>query len=189
MPQSQPPWVRRQRTKRRASPFGTHASKLPAAHAEDVIQRPTGDHTIKRQNQQRRDHAHQRCPGPFRRSTRLDGQGLEGIHRALPAAPTDQGFGEHDRQADHKNAHQVHHHESPAAVHAGHIGELPDIAQANSRTSRSQNKHPTAGPGAVYRNLIVRHVRLACSIEKRSRIVGDSPGRLKHSRHRAEPSL
>jgi hypothetical protein len=157
VPQRQPPGITGQRAERSPRALGADTVESTATHADDVIQRPAGHHTVERQNQQRSDHAHQRGPRPFRRGTGLQGQAFEAIDRALPPAPPDQRLGQHDRQPHQEDAHQVHDDERAAAIHASHVGELPDVAQADRRTGRRQDEHPATGPGTVDRNLVARH--------------------------------
>ena len=114
------------------------------------------------------------------RGTGLDGQALHGIDRALPATATDQGFRQHDRHTHQGDAEQVHDDERTAAVDPGHVGELPDIAEAYGRTGSRQNEHPATGPGTMNRNVVARHCGQDPILrEKRSRIVGDSRHGLK----------
>lgn len=81
-------------------------------------------------------------------------QHFKGIGRALSGAAADQGFRQHHRDTDQRNAQQKHQDKGTATVDADHVGKLPDTAQAHGRTRRGEYEDPTASPAAVDRNLV-----------------------------------
>ncbi|MNR09452.1 hypothetical protein D3C85_1256540 [compost metagenome] len=129
MPQRQAPGIGNHSGKVGTDLIGRHPLKVTTPHADDVVERPTTHHTVERQDQQRRDHPGERAPGPLRRVPRLKCQHLQGIGRTLPGATADQGFGQHHRYADQRNARQKHQHERAAAIDADHVREFPDTTQ------------------------------------------------------------
>ena len=104
--------------------------------------------------------------------TRLYRQHLQGIRRAEPRTASDQGFSQHHRHTDQRDARQKHQHKRATTVDANHVGEFPDTAQTHGRTGRSENKDPTACPTAVDRNLVCRHRYYAQPIKKRAHCPG-----------------
>ncbi len=150
VPEDHPPGIVHQRAEQRRATLGGGALEVAAPDAEDVIQRPAADHAVERKDQQRGDHPGEGRPGPDGRMPGGDRQLTQRVRRTLPRAPADQGFGEHHRQTDQRDAGKEHQHEGAAAVDAGHVGEFPDAAQTNRGTGSRENEHPATGPAAVH---------------------------------------
>ncbi|MNQ54639.1 hypothetical protein D3C85_687090 [compost metagenome] len=181
MPKCQTPWIGDDIAEISADLIGCGALEVAAAHIDNVVERPAADHTIERQDQQCRDHPGKCAPRPFARVPGFQCQHLQGVRRTLPGAPADQGFSEHDRDADQRDARQKHQHKGAAAVDPDHVGELPDTTQSHGRTGRGEYEYPAASPTAVDRNLVCRHRLSRPSVRKRGRIVRDSLNLLKHA--------
>jgi len=62
----------------------------------------------------------------------------------------DDHFGNNDRYPDGHDAENEEEHKGPAAVHAGDIGELPDVAQAHGGTGRCHDEAETARPESTF---------------------------------------
>ena len=133
-----------------ASENGSHivraqSRKLSADGEPGVVERPSGHHAVEGKEDESRDdsqpaHPHPGAPG--------SGQRLEGSHRrALGGAP-DKDLGDHDRQTDQKHTSQVDEDEDASTVLAGHVGELPDVAQPHRRTGSSQDETDPGSPMA-----------------------------------------
>ncbi|MNJ54100.1 hypothetical protein D3C77_495270 [compost metagenome] len=173
VPQHQAPGVTDHAIEVAADLIGRHALEVTPAHVDDVVERPAPDHTVERQDQQRRDHPGEGPPRPARRMPRLQGEVAQGIGRTLPGAAADQRLGKHHRDTDQGNAGQEHQNKGTAAVDADHVGEFPDTSQPHRSTGGRQYEYPATGPATMDRNLVRRHQH-AQLWKKRARIVRDS---------------
>ena len=124
-----------------------------SADLKQIIKGPARNHAVEGQDQEARGHPHpaNECPG---------GGGIGELHQlahgvdgALPRFPAHEHFSHHDGDADEEDAGEVDEDERAPAVLPGHVGELPNIAEAHRRARRRQDEHPAAAPHAVLRSI------------------------------------
>lgn len=85
-------------------------------------------------------------------------QRSESAVRVFAGAASDGHFADHDRHADEKDAEQIDHHESSAAVESGDVGEFPDVAEADGGAGGSEHEAESAAPVFAF-NLVHERVR------------------------------
>jgi hypothetical protein len=62
----------------------------------------------------------------------------------------DHHLGDHNRYPHDGDAEEKKYNESPSTVHAGYVGEFPDIAEAYRRTGRSHDETEATVPNAAF---------------------------------------
>ena len=98
-----------------------------------IVKRPSSNDAVVGKDDERRRHSQPAKPNP---RAAAPGELAERSHRRLLSGSPNQDFSRHDRQADESDTREVHEDESAAAVDAGYIGELPDVAESDSRSGR-----------------------------------------------------
>ena len=106
-----------------------------------VIHGPTRHHGVVRENDEAGRHSQPANHGP-----RPAAQLAESSHRIFMGMTADHHLGEHDRDPDDHDAEEIEENEGPAAVHAGDVGEFPDIAEPDCRAGRSHDKAEATAP-------------------------------------------
>ncbi len=109
--------------------------KLSCDHIRKIPEHPARHDSIEHHEQPVACQETGCIPVPFR-ARRLQFSQQPG--RTGSGSPAGRKFHGHDRQSEHQQKQQVEEQEHPAAVQPGHIGELPDIADADRASRRNQ---------------------------------------------------
>ena len=120
---------------------GGKTTETPSAALEEITQAPTGDHAVVAQDHETGQHAQppDQTPG---RADRL----LQCADGALLGLPTDHDLGDHDGQADQRDAYEVDQDECTALVVPGDVRKFPQVAQADGAARCSEHKTKARAP-------------------------------------------
>ena len=186
VPQQDAPWFAQEVVERSAGVCSVGPVELAARQTEDVEHGPAGNHRIEGEDQEPRQHAHPADHRPPSGGASPLLQYTHGIDGALSTRSPEHDLRHHHRHADEGDANEVHDDERAAAVLAGDVGELPEVPQTHRRTRRSQHEQQSAGPHAVFGD-VVCHGQSSRMPWPHS-IIGRWPNQRSPQKTRARPS-
>ena len=101
----------------------------------DILETPTRNHGVIARNQETRQNTHI----ADERERRTTCQFAESARRIGPTMTTDNELTNHTGNAQQQDTEHINHDKHGSAILSRHIGESPDVAQANGRTCRGQD--------------------------------------------------
>ena len=106
------------------------AMEMAYKRGHDILNRPSGHHTVEPHDDESREHAHVAHAFPRPGSIGTRGIGL--------CTPSQDELTEHGRHTQRHDAAQINKDKGCSAVLPGLVGEPPDVAKPDGRTSRCQ---------------------------------------------------
>ncbi len=110
------------------------------SRVEDIRDGPPGNHAVEGQDQHGHGNAHPARQGPAAGELGFGGHAGNSDRRAVTAPAPDQDLRHQDGHRNQSHGPQIHEHERTTAADTGYVGELPDIAQANSGADSGEDE-------------------------------------------------
>ena len=118
---------------------GLRGPELQGKRFQQILHRPAAHHAIVGQDDDGGEDGQQAQPAPGGAGSQLP-HGTKGIG---VRGPTDNGLGKEDGQRQQERGQDVHQNKCCAAVFAHHVGETPDVAQADGAARHGHNDGKT----------------------------------------------
>ncbi|MNQ89040.1 hypothetical protein D3C85_1043340 [compost metagenome] len=141
MGQHRPPWITDIAVEQGGE--GAALTQVQLAHHRQrrIAHGPAADHAVEAVDEEAAQYPHVAHPAPVRPH-----QPVEGAEHPALATAAEQGLPHQHRHPQGEAEQQEHQQEGATAVGGGHIGKLPDGAEADGRAGRRQHMTETGRP-------------------------------------------
>ncbi|SMN11037.1 hypothetical protein SPBRAN_1252 [uncultured Candidatus Thioglobus sp.] len=112
-----------------------HRIEFSRDRLPDILQCPTADYTIKRQDNYTRTHPQPAKTPPAHSNPFLLRQASYSIHRISTPPPAQQQFRHHNGDPNKEHTSDIHQHKCATTIFTSDIGETPYITETDSRSS------------------------------------------------------